>query len=75
MTCQDVVTVDDPSPFTERDVELLHHLAAGRSTAQAAAAMSITSNTVRTRVRRIEGKLAVGDRAELVCRARQIGLV
>jgi DNA-binding CsgD family transcriptional regulator len=61
--------------LTDRDVELLAHLAAGRSTAQVAAAMAITTNTVRTRVRRLEGRLAVTGRAEAVRAARAMGLV
>ena len=55
-----------PRPLSERDVELLRHLAVGRSTAQIAAALSITSNTARTRIRRIQRKLAVAGRAQVV---------
>jgi len=62
-------------PFTDRDRELVRHLAAGRSTAQIAAAMSISSNTARTRIRRVSGKLAVVGRQELVGAARTRGLV
>ena len=58
-----------------RDVELLQHLAAGRSTAQIARAMSISGNTVRTRVRRVQGKLSVGDRAGAVQVAQDSRLI
>jgi DNA-binding CsgD family transcriptional regulator len=58
-----------------RDVELLRHLAAGRSTAQTAAAMSLTTNTVRTRIRRVEAKLAVTGRQEIVRAAQEHGIV
>ena len=61
--------------LNERDVELLRHFAAGKSTAQTAAAMTITTNTVRTRVRRIQAKLAVAGRAEAIRVAQQIGIV
>lgn len=56
--------------LTERDVILLRCLAAGGSTAQIAAALSVSSNTVRTRVRRVQGKLGVGTRGELASAAR-----
>jgi DNA-binding CsgD family transcriptional regulator len=58
-----------------RDVELVQHLAAGRSTAQTAAAMAISTNTVRTRIRRVETKLAVLGRYGIVQAARQYGIV
>jgi DNA-binding CsgD family transcriptional regulator len=56
-------------------VELLRHLAEGRSTAQIAAAMSVTSNTARTRIRRVGGKLAVSGRRQLVDAARGRGVL
>jgi DNA-binding NarL/FixJ family response regulator len=58
-----------------RDLELLGHLAAGRSTAQVATAMSLSSNSVRTRIRRVQGKLSVEDRRQVVGRAHTLGLV
>ncbi|MGY1640321.1 helix-turn-helix transcriptional regulator [Geodermatophilus sp. SYSU D00703] len=48
---------------TTRDLELLRHLADGLSTARIAAAMSITTNTVRTCIRRLEHRLSVTGRA------------
>jgi DNA-binding CsgD family transcriptional regulator len=73
-------TPERPSPdpalvLNQRDVELLRHLAAGASTARTAAALSVTSNTVRTRLRRIQAKLAVGDRENAVRRAQEAGTV
>jgi DNA-binding CsgD family transcriptional regulator len=67
-----------PSPadrLTDRDRELVRHLADGRSTAQIAAAMSVSSNTARTRIRRVSGKLSVAGRHEIVAAARVLGLV
>jgi DNA-binding CsgD family transcriptional regulator len=61
--------------LTDRDRELVGHLAGGRSTAQIAAAMSVSGNTARTRIRRISGKLAVTGRNELVSAARARGLL
>jgi DNA-binding CsgD family transcriptional regulator len=74
--------VPTPRPAAEhavalnpRDLELLRHLAAGRSTAQTAAAMSLTANTVRTRIRRVQDKLAATDRRDAVRAAREYGIV
>jgi DNA-binding CsgD family transcriptional regulator len=65
-----------PAPkATGRDLELLQHLADGLSTARVAAAMSITTNTARTRIRRLEYKLSVVGREQIVDCARQLGLV
>jgi DNA-binding NarL/FixJ family response regulator len=56
---------------TTRDLELLRHLADGLSTVRIAAAMSITTTTVRTRIRRLERRLSVTGRAQLMDCARQ----
>ena len=66
---------DGVPSLSERDHELLRHLAGGKSTAQIASAMSVSSNTVRTRVHRVMGKLDVTERGEAVRRARDLGLV
>jgi LuxR family maltose regulon positive regulatory protein len=47
--------------LNDRDLELLRHLSNGLSTAQISAAMSVTTNTTRTRIRRVRRKLAVSD--------------
>jgi DNA-binding CsgD family transcriptional regulator len=58
-----------------RDLELLRHLADGLSTARVASAMSITTNTVRTRIRRLEQKLSVVGRDQVLDCARDHGLI
>jgi DNA-binding CsgD family transcriptional regulator len=58
-----------------RDREVLRQLAAGGSTAQIARALSVSSNTARTRIRRISAKLAVTGRHDVVDTARVLGLV
>ena len=63
------------SSLTGRDRELVRHLVDERSTAQIAAAMSVSRNTARTRIRRVVGKLAVTDRHEIVGVAQVRGLV
>jgi len=64
-----------PHALNPRDREVLRHLAAGRSTAQIAAALSVSANTARTRIRRVSAKLAVTGRVEVVGAARSLGLV
>ncbi|MGY1592441.1 response regulator transcription factor [Geodermatophilus sp. SYSU D00965] len=66
---------DGVAVLTDRDVELLRHLAEGRSTAQIAAAMAVTSNTARTRIRRVRGKLAAAGRPQVVAAARGRGVI
>jgi LuxR family maltose regulon positive regulatory protein len=64
-----------PDDLTEREREVLRHLAALLSTQEIAAAMFISVNTVRTHVRHILDKLASTRRNEAVRRARELGLV
>jgi DNA-binding CsgD family transcriptional regulator len=58
-----------------RDVELLRLLAAGRSTAQIAALYSVSGNTARTKIRRVQGKLDASDRGAAVRVARHLGFL
>jgi ATP/maltotriose-dependent transcriptional regulator MalT len=60
---------------SRRDLEVLYHLAAGRSTAAIATAMSISTNTVRTHVHHLQNKLGVPVRDQVVPRARALGLL
>jgi DNA-binding CsgD family transcriptional regulator len=61
--------------LSPREMEALRQLAEGRSTAQIAAAMSISSNTVRARIRHLREKLDVSARQQVVPRARDLGLL
>lgn len=65
----------DGPALTERDREVLRHLADGMSTARVAAVMSISTNTVRTRIRRLQRKLTVLERDQIVDVARGLGIV
>ena len=71
------VRADAPSraSLTGRDLEALHHLAAGRSTAAIAAAMSISTNTVRTRIHRLQNMFGAPTRDQVVPRARTLGVL
>ena len=66
----------EPLPaLNRRDVQVLRCLADGQSTAQIAAVLSVSSNTARTRIRRIQGKLDVADREATVRAARDLGVL
>ena len=72
------VTTAIPHPWvslTGRDLEALQHLAAGRSTAGIAEAMSISTNTVRTRIHRLQNMLGAPARDQVVSRASVLGLL
>jgi DNA-binding CsgD family transcriptional regulator len=66
---------DGAQGLNERDLEMLRHLADGKSTSQVAAAMSVTSNTARTRIRRVQCKLAAARRSQMVEAARERGVI
>jgi DNA-binding CsgD family transcriptional regulator len=61
--------------LSPRDQEALQLLAQGRSTAEIAAAMSVSSNTARAHIHHLRAKLDVSDRQQLLPRARALGLL
>ena len=61
--------------LSERELEVLQLLAQGYTTAQTASELVISENTVKTHVRHILNKLEVGNRAEAVAKATQLGLI
>jgi LuxR family maltose regulon positive regulatory protein len=61
--------------LSDRELEVLRHLADMLSTAEIAAAMFISVNTVRTHIRSILRKLAVSRRNQAVRRARERGIL
>ena len=66
---------DGRAVLSARELDALRLLGAGRSTAQIAAAMSISTNTARTRIHRLRAKLDVTNRQQVVPRARDLGLL
>jgi LuxR family transcriptional regulator, maltose regulon positive regulatory protein len=62
-------------PLSERELEVLRHLAAMMGTEEIADAMYLSVNTVKTHVRSILRKLAASRRNEAVRRARALGIV
>jgi DNA-binding CsgD family transcriptional regulator len=63
------------SSLNPRDVELLRCLAAGKSTAQIALILAVSSNTARTRIRRVQSKLDVSGREAAVRTAEDLGVL
>lgn len=58
-----------------REREILREVAAGRTNAQAAEALYVSAETVKTSMSRIFDKLGVRDRTSAVLRAREAGLI
>jgi ATP/maltotriose-dependent transcriptional regulator MalT len=61
--------------LNRRDVVVLSGLAGGRSTAQIATSLAVSRNTARTRIRRVQSKLDVADRAAAVRAAQDLGVL
>jgi LuxR family maltose regulon positive regulatory protein len=62
-------------PLTERELEVLRLLAAGRSNAEMAAGLFVEHSTVKTHLIHLYRKLGVHSRIQAVARARALGLV
>lgn len=69
-------STDGPvEPLTDKEHEVLVHLAELLTTEEIAASMFISVNTVRTHVRNILRKLSAGRRNEAIRRARELGIL
>jgi LuxR family maltose regulon positive regulatory protein len=70
---------DEAPPVTQdlsdRELEVLQQLAGMLSTAEIAATMFISVNTVRTHIRSILRKLSATRRNQAVRRARELGII
>jgi LuxR family maltose regulon positive regulatory protein len=62
-------------PLTDREVEVLRLLAAGRSNQRIAYELVVALDTVKKHVTHVLGKLGAANRTEAVARARQLGLI
>ena len=60
--------------LTDRERDILHLLARGRSNAAIATELALSVKTIANNVSNIFGKLQVADRAEAIVRAREAGL-
>jgi LuxR family maltose regulon positive regulatory protein len=61
--------------LSDREREVLRHLSGMLSTAEIAAEMYISVNTVKTHLKSIYRKLAATHRSEAIRRARQLNLI
>jgi LuxR family maltose regulon positive regulatory protein len=62
-------------PLSERELEVLHFLPTHLTSAEIAAALTISPNTVRTHIKHIYGKFGVHSRTEAVRQAEELGLL
>jgi LuxR family maltose regulon positive regulatory protein len=62
-------------PLTERELEVLRLLAAGRSNQRIAHELVVALDTVKKHVTHVLGKLGATNRTEAAARARQLGLI
>jgi LuxR family maltose regulon positive regulatory protein len=62
-------------PLSERELEVLQLLAAGRSNQEIAEALVVTVGTVKTHIHHIYGKLNTSSRIQAVARARELQLL
>jgi LuxR family maltose regulon positive regulatory protein len=62
-------------PLTERELEILRLIAAGRSNPEIADLLYLSLNTVKWHVRNLYGKLGVSNRVAAAARAQELGLL
>ena len=62
-------------PLSEREIEVLELVAAGRSNAEIAGELYLSVGTVKAHVHHIFGKLLVRNRSQAVARARELHLL
>jgi DNA-binding NarL/FixJ family response regulator len=60
--------------LTDRELEILEQIAAGRSNAEIGQRLGIAPKTVRNHVANVLNKLEVADRSQAIVRAREAGL-
>ena len=60
---------------TPRELEILEHIASGKSTREIAAALFVSENTVKTHASRLFDKLSVNRRTQAVEAGKRLGLI
>jgi DNA-binding CsgD family transcriptional regulator len=61
--------------LSERELQVLHELAAGYSNKEIAARLHVSPNTIKTHVARVFEKVGAKRRTEAIRRARELGIV
>ncbi len=61
--------------ISDREMQVLHLLAAGRSNKEIANELEVSPNTVKTHVASLFEKLAARRRTEAIMRARELGMI
>ena len=61
--------------ITPRELEILEHIASGKSTREIAEALFVSENTVKTHASRLFEKLDVKRRTQAVAEAKRLGLI
>lgn len=61
--------------LSERELEVLHELAAGRANKEIAARLHVSPNTVKTHLANLFAKLGARRRTEAIRHARELGLL
>jgi DNA-binding CsgD family transcriptional regulator len=61
--------------LSDRELQVLHELAAGHTNKEIAARLHVSPNTVKTHVARVFEKLGAKRRTEAIRRARELGIV
>ena len=73
------VGIDAQAPLrlgiSGRELEVLEHLAAGRSNKEIAQRLAVSPNTVKTHVARLFEKLGARRRTQAILRARELGVL
>ncbi len=62
-------------PISDRELEVLHLIAAGLSNKKIADKLFISLNTVKTHTKNINSKLDVNSRTQAIARAKELGLI
>ncbi len=75
--CNPDAVEPDPTiqPLSPRDLDVLRHLAAGRTNRAIANEMVLSLNTIKAHTRRLYAKLDVSNRTQAVARARDLHLL
>ena len=61
--------------ISERELDVLRLLAAGRSNKEIANELAVSPNTIKTHIANLFGKLEVRRRTEAIGRARELGII